>query len=89
VTPAGKGENTHLVYTLVFDWAVSSSCFGRRKFSSVRVATMPRSTAVAVERLAKSSIAPSERSSSACCATAALAYPEAAAVSTCICLCWQ
>jgi hypothetical protein len=70
-------------------WEVSSSCFVRHKLASVKVATMPLSTAVAVARLEKASMAAPAKLSSAVCATAALVYPEAAAFSPCICLCWR
>jgi hypothetical protein len=67
---------------------VSSSFFVRRELYSVKVATLPRYTSVALARLAKASMAAPERSSSAGCATDALAYPEEGAVYHCMCLCW-
>jgi hypothetical protein len=68
---------------------LSSSCFVKCELASVKIATMPRFTAVAVARLKNASMAAPVRSSSAGCATSVLAYPEAEAVPPCVCLCWR
>jgi hypothetical protein len=51
-----------------------------RELAPVKVATMPRSTALDVARLKNASMAAPARSSSAGCATAALVYPDSEAV---------